>query len=178
MRGPVQQVIDPQRQRHLLHAASNRRRPLAAALERERQLRAHAARHELRLGILEQSARERAQARRAVLARVQAGKRHAAGEAPAVEMGHETARGPQQRRLALSGQARQQAELARRELEADVLERRGIDTRIAVGDALERYDRPAHGSIPRRSQKGSATAAISATHSAAVLAPSAMCTCG
>ena len=171
-------MIDPQRQRHLLHAARDRRRPLAAALQRERQLRAHPARHQLRLGILKQSAGECAQARRAVVARAQAGERDVAREAPAVEVRHQPARGPQQRRLALPGQTREQAELARRELEADVLERRGIDTRIAVGDALEREDRPAHGSIPRRSQKGSATAAISATHSAAVLAPSAMCTCG
>ena len=86
-----------------------------AALERQRELGAHRAHDELRLGVLEQRARDRAQARRAVLARVQTGERHAAGEAPAVEVRHEPAGGAQQRRLAVAGEAREQAELARLE---------------------------------------------------------------
>ena len=113
VRGAVEQRVDAERERDLLDPARDRRGAVAAALERERELGAHGAHHELRLGVLEEHAREGAEPRRAVLARVEARERDAAGEAPAVEVRHEPAGGTQQRRLAVAGEARQQAELAR-----------------------------------------------------------------
>ncbi len=72
-----------------------------------------------------------------VLAGVHAGERHRAGEAPAVKVRDQAAGGAQQRRLAVTGQSREQAQLARLDLEADVVERRLLDVRVAVGDVVE-----------------------------------------
>ena len=66
---------------------------------------------------------ERAEARGPVLARVEAGERHRAGERAAVEVRHEAARRAQQRRLAVAGEPGEQAELAGLDLEADVVQR-------------------------------------------------------
>ena len=65
VRGAVEQRVDAERERDLLDAARDRGGAVAAALERERELGAHGAHHELRLGILEQHARRRARAARA-----------------------------------------------------------------------------------------------------------------
>ena len=73
--GAVEQVVDAERERDLLDAARDRRGAVAAALQRERELGAHRAHHELRLGILEERAGERAEARGPVLARVEPGER-------------------------------------------------------------------------------------------------------
>ena len=138
----------------------------------QRELGPHRAHHELGLGVLE--AATPANAPRlggAVLARVQAGERHPPGEATAVEVRHQPAGGAQQRRLAVPGEAREQAELARLDLEADLRERGARDPRIVVGDVLDRQQRGTHGSIPRRSANGSSTAPISAAHSTMVPAP-------
>ncbi len=168
VRGAIEQRVDAERQRHLLDPARDRRRALAAALERKRQLRAYGARDELRLGVLEQHARNGAEPGRPVLARVEPGQPHAPGEAPAVKVRHEPARGAQQRGLAAAGQARQHAELAMRDFEADIAQRRLRELRIAVGDALEGQQRAAHRSIPRRSQNGSSAEASSARASTSV----------
>ncbi len=172
VRGAVEQRVDPERERDLLDPARDRRVALAAAFERERELGADGAHHELRLGVLEQHARVAAEVRGAVLARVEAGERDRAGERAAVEMRHEPAGRMQERRLAVAGQSRQQAELARFQLEADVVERRGLRTRVAVGDVVERQD---HWSIPRRSRNGRRIAAISAAESTNV--PVSICIC-
>ena len=63
-------------------------------------------------GSWKERAGERAEARGPVLARVEAGERDATGEVPAVEVRHEAAGGAQQRRLAVPGEPREQAELA------------------------------------------------------------------
>ena len=160
--------VDAERERHLLDSARDRRRPVAAALERECELGPHRAHHQLGLGILEQHPHERPQARGSVLARVEARERDPSGEAPAVEVRRKAAGGAQERRLAVAGEAREQAELARVDLQADVIERARIFARVAIGDLLEGQQRADHGSIPRRSQKGSSAATISATHSASV----------
>jgi len=74
----------------------------ATALERERELGAHGAGHELRLRILEDRPCEHAQGRGSVLARAPARERDAPGEAPAVEVRHQSAGRAQQRRLAVA----------------------------------------------------------------------------
>ena len=168
VRRAIQQRVDAERERDLLDAARDRGGAVAAALERERELGAHRAHHQLRLGVLEEHAGERAEARRPVLAGVEAGERDATGEMPAVEVRHEAAGGPQQRRLAVAGEAREQAELARLDLDADVLERRRGDAGVGVADLLEAQQRRAHRSIPRRSANGSSTASASPRQSAAV----------
>ena len=81
---------------------------------------------------------------------------------PAVEVRNEARRRAQQRGLAAAGEAGEQAELARRDLQRDVAERGALDAGVAIGDALEAEHRVAHRSIPRRSQKGSSAAAASA----------------
>ena len=75
---------------------------MAAAFERQRDLRANRARHELGLGILKHGARDAAEPRGAMLARVEARQRHVPGKAAAIEVRHEAARRPQQRRLAVT----------------------------------------------------------------------------
>ncbi len=107
VRGAVEQHVDAKRERDLLDPTRDRRRPLAPAFQRQRQLGANGAHHELRLGVLEQHARVAAEVRGSVLARVQAGQRHRAGERAAVKVRHEATRRVQERRLAMAGQSRQ-----------------------------------------------------------------------
>ena len=141
MHRAVEQRVDAQRERDLLHPARDGARAVAAAFQRQGELRAHGARHELGLGVLEQGARDGAELGGPVLAGVHAGERHRAGEAPAVEVRDQPAGGAQQRRLAVAGEPREQAQLAGLDLEADVLERGLLDVRVAVGDAVEGQDR-------------------------------------
>src|ERR1039458_3560622 len=178
MGGSVKQRVDAERERHLLDPTGDRRGAVAAALERECQLRAHGARDELGLGILEQRAGERPQARRSVLVGVEAGEGHPSREAAAVEMGHEATGGVQQRGLSTPREAREQAELAWLDLEADITERRSVSVRVAVGDMVVGEQWFGHGSIPRRSQNGKRTAAMSAAHRTSVSAPVGMRTAG
>ncbi len=56
VRGAIQQRVDAEREGHLLHAPRDGPGAVAAALQRERELGAHRAHHELRLGVLEQHA--------------------------------------------------------------------------------------------------------------------------
>ena len=156
--GAVQQVVDAERERDLLDSAGDRAGPMPAALERQRELRAHRAHHELALGVLEERARERPQARGPVLAGVQAGELHAPREAPAVKVRHQATGGAQQRRLAMPGEAREHAELARAHLEAQVLERRALGAGVAVGDLVEGED--AHGLTALTTKKGARTTPI------------------
>ena len=72
-----------------------------------------------------------------MLASVKARERDPSGEASAVEVRHEAAGGAQERGLAMPGEARQQTELARVDIEAHVIQRGGIHARVAVGDPLE-----------------------------------------
>ena len=164
VRGAVEERVDSERERDLLHPTSHRRCAVAAAFEWQRELRANRARHELRLGILKHGARDAAEPRGAMLARVEARERHVPGEAAAVKVGHEPASGPQQRRLAVAREARQKAELAGLELEVDAAERRRADAGVFVGDAAETQQRRAHCSTPLRLPNGSSAAAASAAH--------------
>ena len=66
----IEQTVDAERERDLLHAPCHRRPRASAAFERERQLGAHGAHDELRLGVLEECPDRLAQARRSVLASV------------------------------------------------------------------------------------------------------------
>ena len=124
VRRAVEQAGDAERERRLLHPARDRRLAPAAVLERERELGAHRAHHDLRLGVLEQRARDRGQLGRAVLARVEAARHEPPDELAAVEVRHEPGRRAQQRRLAGAGAAREDDELARLDPQRDVGERR------------------------------------------------------
>ena len=62
---------------------------------------------------------------------------HSPGEETAVEVRHEPGEGPQQRRLARSGRAEQADELARPDVEGNVLERRSSRPRIGVREVLD-----------------------------------------
>ena len=171
MNGAIEQRVDAEREGDLLDPASGLGGAVTAAFERERELGAHGVGHELGLGVLKERAGDRPEPRGTVLARIEPAERDGAGEAPAVEVGDEAAGGAKQRRLALAGEPGEQADLAGHDLEADVVERGRRGSGIAVADAIEGEHRP-HGSIPRLSQKGRSTAAISAPHSAKVPAPS------
>src|SRR5439155_12288647 len=96
----------------------------------------------------------------------------------AVKVGHEPARGAQERRLATPREAGEQAELPGPDLEADPVERRRLRARVAIADALEGEHGVAHGSIPRRSMKGASATAGTPAQSAAARASSTMCTVG
>jgi hypothetical protein len=104
VRRPVEQMGDAQGQRRLLHPACRRSGTLSAVLERERELGAHRPHNDLRLGILEERAALRRQLPRSVVAGVQAGRHDLAGVLAAVEVRHQPARRPQQRRLSRSRQ--------------------------------------------------------------------------
>ena len=164
VRRAVEQPGDAERERGLLDPARDRRRAPAAVLERERELGAHRAHHDLRLGVLEQRAGDRGQLGRAVVARVEPAGEQPARELAAVEVRHEPGRGAQQRRLARPRPAGEDDELARLDAQRDVGQRRPRGARIRVGDVVE--DELAHRPIPRRSANGSSAHATSATASA------------
>ena len=119
----LEQVGDAERQRRLLHRARQRRRRLAAVLERQLELGPHAAHHHLRLGLLEHRAAHGGQLARAVLAHVEPADLELAARLAAVEVRDEPAERAQQRRLARAGQAGQHGERAGLDLERDVVER-------------------------------------------------------
>ena len=161
----VEQMRDSERERRLLDRARDRGRRLALVLERERQLGADRAHHDLRLGILEQrpdGGRERA---RTVLAGVHPRERSRGRRTRRREMRHEPIRGAQQRRLARARPAGEHDQLARGDVERDVGDRRRGRARIGVGDLAQRQD--AHGPIPLRSANGSSAHSTIATATAA-----------
>ena len=162
--GAVEQAGDAERERRLLHPARDRRRAPAAVLERERELGAHRAHHDLRLGVLEQRPGDRGQLGRAVLARVEPAGHEPPGELAAVEVRHEPGGGAQQRRLARARAAREHDELARLDRSARRRPAPAAPPGIRVGHPLE--DELAHRPIPRRSANGSSATASSATASA------------
>ena len=65
---PIEQALDAQRQRHLLHPARHRVGALAPVLERQRDLGPHPAQHHLALGVLHHHAAHARQLGRPVLA--------------------------------------------------------------------------------------------------------------
>ncbi len=69
--GAIEQVRDAQRERGLLDRARDHGAAVAEVLERQRELGANGAHDHLRLGVLEQRARERAERGGGVLARVE-----------------------------------------------------------------------------------------------------------
>jgi hypothetical protein len=111
MRRAVEQRGDPERERGLLHPARDRRRAVAAVLEREGQLGAHRVQDDLRLGVLQQRAGDRGEVGGAVLARVEAADDDPAAELAAVEVRDQPGRGPGDGRLAGGRQPRDDAEL-------------------------------------------------------------------
>ena len=155
----VEQRVDAERERHLLDPARDRRGAVAAALERERELGAHRAHHELRLGVLEERAGERARVGGPVLARVEAReRRRARRSAPPWKCGTrpQAARSSVDLPLPESPASRQNSPGSISRLTS--LERRRSRARVAVGDLLEGQERHAHRSIPRRSANGSSAA--------------------
>ncbi len=161
VRRAVEQVGDPQRQRGLLDAAGDRGGGKALVLEREGQLGAHRAHHDLRLGILQQRPRDGREIAGAVVARVQAADDDPADGGTPVEVRHEAAGGPQDRGLPRCREAGQDDELAGLDLQADLAQGGSVRVRIRVAEALE--GERAHGSIPRRPAIGSsATTTIAA----------------
>src|ERR1039458_9579044 len=174
----VQQRVDAERERHLLDSTRNRRRAGAPALECERQLGPHGAHHQLRLRVLKQHPHERPQTRGSVLARVQTRERHPSREPSSVEVRRQPARRAQERRLAVSGEAREQTELAGCNIEADILQSASIRARVAIANAVKRQQGGPQGSIPRRSPNGTRTATISPAHSASVPPVTGMWTLG
>ena len=120
----VEQVRHAEAERRLLDRAGHRRGRLAAVLQRQLQLRPHAAHHDLRLGLLEDRAAHGGQLAGAVVAHVEAAHAQLAGRLAAVEVRHEAAERAQQRRLAGAGHPREHGERARLELERQVAQRR------------------------------------------------------
>ena len=110
--GAVEQVCDPERERHLLDAARDGGRLVAEVLERERQLGAHRAHHDLGLGVLQHGAGDRAELGRAMVAGVEPVDEHASGELATVEVRDEAAGRAQERRLARPRQSGDDHELA------------------------------------------------------------------
>ena len=157
VRRAVEQLGDPERERGLLDPARHRGGPEAAVLQREGDLRADRAHHDLRLGLLEQRAADRGQVAGPVLARVEAADDDAPGGLAAVEVRHETACRADQRRLAGRREPRQDDELAGIDVQRYVAQRRLGTARIAVPELLE--GQRAHGSIPRLLANGSSASA-------------------
>ena len=79
-----------------------------------------------------------ASSRRMRRPRVQAADDDAPGEAAAVEVRHEPGQSPEQRRLARARGAEQRDELARLDLERDVVDRRTLGARIGERQVLDR----------------------------------------
>ena len=102
----------------------------------------------------------------------------APGEVAAMEVRYEPARGTQERRLPAPGEPCEDAELAREQIEADVVQRGVARAGVAVRDTLEREHRAAHRSIPLRAANGSSVAAVIARASATVPTPTGMSTSG
>ena len=113
VRGAVEQVGDAERERGLLDAARDRRGRQPAVLQAEGELRAHGPHDDLRLGVLQQRARDDRQVARPVLARVEAADDDAPGDLAAVEVRHEAAGRAHERRLPGRRQAGEHDELAR-----------------------------------------------------------------
>ena len=119
--------------------AGDRGRRQPAVLEAERELGAHRAHHDLGLGILEQRADRRGQLARAVLARVQSGRRLPGRRtAPPWKCGTSPLAAREQRRLAGPRRAGDDHQLAGLDLEARPGRARAGRARIGVGDVLER----------------------------------------
>ena len=172
----VEQRLDPQRERHLLHAARHGGPALAAVLQREGELMANGAEHDLRLGVLEEAARHRRDRRRPVLAGIEAADHRAAAEDAAVEVRHEAARGAQQRGLAAGRQPGENHELARLDDHRHITQRRPRRPGVGVRHAFQREH--AHGSIPRRSRNGASATTISAPASSSSPLPIGACSPG
>ncbi len=103
MRGAIQQMIDSERKRHLLHPTRDHRGCMAPVFQGKSQLRAHRAHHKLRLGVLEENACHGPKSRRGMLMRVKSPNSHAPRERSAVEMRHKATGGAQQRGLPMTG---------------------------------------------------------------------------
>ena len=169
VRRAVEQPGDPERERGLLHPARDRGRGQAGVLERKGQLGAHRPHDDLRLGILEQRARDGRERRGVVGPRVEPGDLQPAGELPAVEVRHEPGGGAQQGRLARAARAREHDELAGRDLEVDVAQRGRGRAGVAVRHVVEAQG--AHRPMPRRSANGSRAHAASSAHSPSCSGP-------
>ena len=121
---PVQQPPEAERQRRLLDTPRHGRRGPAEVLQGERDLRPHRPHHDLRLGVLEERPGDRGDLGRPVRTGVEPAGLHAPAERPAVEVRHEPARGPQQRRLPRSRATGDQHQLPGLDRQRDVGERR------------------------------------------------------
>jgi hypothetical protein len=95
--GAIQQLVDGQRERRLLHPARHYGGRQPAVLQPERQLGADRARDDLALGILEQRPDRLSQLAGAVIARVHARDRRPPGERAAVKVRNQAADRAQQR---------------------------------------------------------------------------------
>ncbi len=167
MHRAIKQSVDAEREGHLLDPAGGGEGIPPAAFKRQGELRANGVGHQLRLRILEERPGEHAQLCWAVVARVQAGELHGAGEPSALKVGYEPTGGAEKGRLALTGEAGQQADLPRLDIEPDIAQGRRVGAGVVVGDTPE-GEHGAHASMPRRSRKGSNAMATSAAHRANV----------
>ena len=95
----LQQVRDAERERRLLHGPCHRGGGLAPVLERQLELCAHSAHHDLALGLLEDRPADGGELAGAVLAHVEAPNAQLAVRLAAVEVRHEPAERAQERRL-------------------------------------------------------------------------------
>ena len=116
----VQQLADAQGQRGLLHASRDRGRSEAAVLERKGQLGPHRPQDDLRLGILKEAAGDHGDVAGAAVAHRQPAHDDLTLHHPAVQVGHQAARGAQQGRLARRRAPGEHDELARADGERDV----------------------------------------------------------
>ena len=165
VRGAVEQRVDAERQRDLLDPARDRRRALRRGFRAP--ARARRARSSSRAASRGPGTARR-RTRRAAPGRARACRgRRARRDRRSARRGSAA---PDRRRRAAASTCRcPRAPRAGRTRPAAIsrltsLQRRALDARVAVGDVLEGQQRAAHGSIPRRSQNGSSTAASSAAH--------------
>ena len=164
----AEQMRHAEGQRGLLHRSRHGGRRLAAMLERQLQLGAHAAHHHLALGFLEDRAAHRGQLARPVLAHVEPGHLELPARLAAVEVRHEPAERPQQRRLAGARHPGQHGEGPRLELERDVAERgTAVALGVGVAEAAGTRDRISHRPTPSRAARPANGARPSRTNAAA-----------
>jgi hypothetical protein len=157
--GALEQTVDRERQGDLLDGPSPRGRPDAAQLERQLDLGSHRGADHLGLGLLGDQAHHLGELGRAVRRGVEAGDLDLPLDGSAMEVRHEAARRPQQRRLARPGPAGHHDELTGFDPQSDCAERVAAGLGVPVGETVDAERRVSHRIATSARQRGRPRAA-------------------
>ena len=137
MRLPTGEMLGAHPPERLEGADRDLERRHAEVLEPELELVLDAGHDDLVLGILEDGRDRPGQVARPCRPRLASSDLDPAGEAAAVEVRHEAGERAQERRLSRPGRPEQTDELARLDLQRDVVQRRPPVAWIAIGQAID-----------------------------------------